>query len=130
DHPYTLLHAGYCYPQHWKLDVPMMIVVRDKRNHGGREALRARTSTSGTEGMATVAIFGGLGNQMFQYAAGRALANRLGCRLQLDTRHYDRLKTFPYGLGGFAIDAIIGTSRTLPPTKSDRLKYIAWRYLS
>jgi len=130
DHPYTLLHAGYCYPQHWKLDVPMMIEVRDKRNHGGRETLRAMTSTSGTEEIVTVAISGGLGNQMFQYAAGRAVANRLGCRLQLDTRHYDRLKTFPYGLGEFAIDAIIGTSRTLPPAKETPLKYLTWRYLS
>lgn len=129
-HPYTLLHAGYCYPQHWKLNVPMMIEVRDKRNHGGREALRAMTSTSDTEKMVTVAIFGGLGNQMFQYAAGRALANRLGCRLQLDTRHYDRVNSFPYGLGEFSIAANIGTSRTLPPTKSDRLKYITWRYFS
>jgi hypothetical protein len=67
---------------------------------------------------------------MFQYAAGRALANRLECRLQLDTRHFDRNKAFPYGLGHFAIDAIIGTERTLPPPKSRTLKYFAWRHLS
>lgn len=32
-----------------------------------------------------VSIFGGLGNQMFQYAAGMALARRLGARLLCDT---------------------------------------------
>ncbi|MCL1889190.1 MAG: alpha-1,2-fucosyltransferase [Desulfovibrionaceae bacterium] len=32
----------------------------------------------------TVDIFGGLGNQMFQYAMGKALASRLGCGLLLN----------------------------------------------
>ena len=36
----------------------------------------------------TVAITGGLGNQMFQYAAGRALAIRLGVPLKLDLAFY------------------------------------------
>lgn len=35
--------------------------------------------------MITSHIIGGLGNQMFQYAAGRSLALRHGCELQLDT---------------------------------------------
>lgn len=34
-------------------------------------------------------IMGGLGNQMFQYAAGRALALRLGAELKLDLSWYD-----------------------------------------
>ena len=34
-------------------------------------------------------INGGLGNQMFQYAAGRALALRHGTDLLLDTRSFD-----------------------------------------
>lgn len=33
-------------------------------------------------------IFGGLGNQMFQYAAGLAVAERLGAKLVCDIRHY------------------------------------------
>jgi hypothetical protein len=130
DNPYTLRHAGHCYPQNWKLDAPKMIEVRDKQQHGGRDVLRSLAAGAKTEDMVTVAIFGGLGNQMFQYATGRALANRLGCRLQLDTRHYDRNRSFPYGLGNFAIDAIIGTPRTLPPTKANKLKYLTWRHLS
>ena len=35
-------------------------------------------------------LFGGTGNQLFQYAAGRALADHHGCKLVLDAR---------YGLG-------------------------------
>ena len=36
--------------------------------------------------MVITRLSGGLGNQMFQYAAGRALADRLGAELLLDTR--------------------------------------------
>lgn len=35
-----------------------------------------------------VQITGGLGNQLFQYAAGRSLAQRLGTALTLDVSHY------------------------------------------
>lgn len=38
-------------------------------------------------------ISGGLGNQMFQYAAGRALALRLGCEVKLDASFYQMFKT-------------------------------------
>lgn len=40
--------------------------------------------------MIMVRLMGGLGNQMFQYAAGRALADRLGSRLLLDTSYFDQ----------------------------------------
>lgn len=39
--------------------------------------------------MILVQIKGGLGNQLFQYAAGRALAERLNVSLELDTTFYD-----------------------------------------
>jgi hypothetical protein len=39
--------------------------------------------------MIIVRLTGGLGNQMFQYAAGRALADRLGAELLLDTRAFE-----------------------------------------
>lgn len=44
----------------------------------------------------TVAVTGGLGNQMFQYAAGRALSHRLGVPLKLDLAFYrkGRHRTF------------------------------------
>ena len=40
--------------------------------------------------MIVVRFKGGLGNQLFQYAAGRALAARHGVPLQFDARWYDR----------------------------------------
>jgi len=46
-----------------------------------------------------VHVIGGLGNQMFQYAAGRALAARLGRPLLLDTSDFAR-----YPLRTFALD--------------------------
>ncbi len=59
-----------------------------------------------------VRLEGGLGNQMFQYAAGRAVAARLGCRLVLDTTglHAKGLRTFrPLGLHRFRIEAEVDT---------------------
>lgn len=51
-------------------------------------------------------LFGGLGNQMFQYAAARALADRLGTRLVLDIRHFPKqVKHTGYALGSFSIRA-------------------------
>jgi glycosyl transferase family 11 len=46
--------------------------------------------------MITVSLIGGLGNQMFQYAAGRSLAERHGVPLALDISGFrdDRLRSF------------------------------------
>lgn len=130
DHPHCVRHAGYCYPQNWTLSEPKMIEVRDKNILEGTEKLRALGTKNQPENMVTVAIFGGLGNQMFQYCVGRTLANRLNCRLQLDLRHYDHHRAFRYGLGEFHIDAVIGTEKTLPPQRADRFSYLCWRYFS
>ena len=63
-----------------------------------------------TDGLAAVKVatqlLGGLGNQLFQYAAGRALAQRLGAPLVLDcTSRYAEFR--PIVLGRLAIDAEI-----------------------
>ena len=58
--------------------------------------------------MVIVRLNGGLGNQMFQYAAGRALADRLGSELLLDTRAFERL---------LALDAYTRRSYALAPFK-------------
>lgn len=50
---------------------------------------------------------------MFQYAAGRALAERLGTELVLDTRNFDRYTLYDYGLDKFAIRAQVSTSEQL-----------------
>ena len=40
-----------------------------------------------SRGMVISRLFGGAGNQLFQYAAARALADHLGCDLALDARY-------------------------------------------
>lgn len=72
-------------------------------------------------------LFGGAGNQLFQYAAGRALADHLGCDLVLDGRYVagsaDRGDCFDH----FA-KARFTRSPDLPPAKSDgALRYGLWR---
>lgn len=65
--------------------------------------------------MIIVSLFGGLGNQMFQYACGKAVATRLGVTLKLDISHVlDRTprKNFTYRdyeLGVFDIQEEIAT---------------------
>ncbi|MEO1139848.1 MAG: alpha-1,2-fucosyltransferase [Pseudomonadota bacterium] len=72
-------------------------------------------------------LFGGAGNQMFQYAAARALADTLCCELQIDNRYVagsaDRGDCFQhYQNARFTRDG------TLPPAKSDGwLRYGLWR---
>lgn len=51
----------------------------------------------------SVRIAGGLGNQMFQYAAARTLAQRLAVPLVLDLGFYDRARHRSYGLAAFAL---------------------------
>ena len=41
--------------------------------------------------MISVHISGGLGNQLFQYAAGLALARRLNTKLRLDARKFSNM---------------------------------------
>jgi len=58
--------------------------------------------------MITVEIAGGLGNQMFMYAAGRALSLKHNTRLILDTHPLNNPRDFTprdYGLQHFGIDA-------------------------
>jgi hypothetical protein len=61
-----------------------------------------------TNKKAIINLMGGLGNQMFQYAAGRALALRNSAELVLDTRTgfvFDRLFRRQYELDRFPIEA-------------------------
>jgi Glycosyl transferase family 11 len=74
-----------------------------------------------------VRIYGGLGNQMFQYAAGLGVAKRTGLPLVLDTRHHRKPSDFPFGLTHFKTSAAIGTDATLPPDRQTPLQYLLWR---
>ncbi|WP_372886561.1 alpha-1,2-fucosyltransferase [Shimia sp.] len=72
-------------------------------------------------------LFGGLGNQMFQYAAGRALASRLGTDLALDPRSLEARGTRPLTR---IFDLDITDAPALPPAKGDGLlRYAMWRGL-
>lgn len=58
-------------------------------------------------GSVIVKIYGGLGNQMFQYAAGRALAVRLGLPLELDLGFYGKKRHRKFELERFPIVASV-----------------------
>ncbi len=76
--------------------------------------------------MIQVRLFGGLGNQLFQYAAGRALALRVGTELALDLRALDGWVSHAvYGLEAFAIKARV-SGVALPPVRGG-LAYALWR---
>ena len=85
------------------------------------------TDTPPPSQVITSRLFGGAGNQLFQYAAGRALADRLGCDLMIDARYVagsrDRGDCFTH----FA-KARLRRDVALPPAKSDGpLRYALWR---
>lgn len=50
-------------------------------------------------------LIGGLGNQMFQYAAGLSLASRTNSTLKLDTSDFETYKLHEYSLGNWNISA-------------------------
>lgn len=59
--------------------------------------------------MIIVKITGGLGNQLFQYAIGRALSLKLDCELVLDTSFYSQQTLRKYELDKFNIQARLAT---------------------
>lgn len=63
--------------------------------------------------MVIVRLLGGLGNQMFQYATGRSVANRLGTDLLLDVSAFEHYDLRRFELGTFAIEARVATSSDL-----------------
>lgn len=72
-------------------------------------------------------LFGGAGNQLFQYAAARALADHLGTDLALDSRYVagsaDRGDCFSHFQ-----NARFTRTDNLPPAKADgALRYTLWR---
>lgn len=77
--------------------------------------------------MITSRIFGGLGNQLFQYATARALADAAGTELLLDTRLAPPGNHWAYGLHHFNIRAGVAVDAELPPAKAQRLRYGLWR---
>lgn len=62
-----------------------------------------------------VGLSGGLGNQMFQYAAGRALSLRIGAPLLIDQTWFFGRKNRCYSLGNFLIQAKVRDSELPVP---------------
>jgi hypothetical protein len=66
-------------------------------------------------------LYGGLGNQLFQCAAGRSLAARVGARLVLDVSSYRRPDEYRrFCLDDFAIDADVMDHDSPPLPNFDR----------
>lgn len=68
--------------------------------------------------MITTTVKGGLGNQMFQYAAGYALSRRLGVAMQLDLSFYDAQDKRKCELAELCIDFDMRS----PPSKDSKSK--------
>jgi hypothetical protein len=78
--------------------------------------------------MILMRLAGGLGNQMFQYAAGRALSLSTGLPLVLDRRFYARPREHHYALDAFALADTPVPEGDLPPDpKTQRLAHLIWR---
>lgn len=78
----------------------------------------------------TSRLHGGLGNQMFQYAVGRAIALRTQSDLLLDLRYFDGEVPFGFGLPHFhAVWRAASRSELPPHHKNQPLRYGIWRAL-
>lgn len=82
-----------------------------------------------TRTLVVVRIFGGLGNQMFQYACGRALALRTGGDLVLDWRDFRAGQGQVPGLSHLNITTRPAKAGDLPPARSQPLRHALWRAL-
>lgn len=65
------------------------------------------------ENLVVSRLIGGLGNQLFQYAAGRALADRIGAHLKLDVSGFESQALRKYELGEMNIRASIASAEEL-----------------
>lgn len=78
--------------------------------------------------MILMTLIGGLGNQMFQYAAGRSLALATGQDLVLDRRHYRRAREHGYGLDVFRLADRSVPEEDLPPFRAEQpLAHLVWK---
>lgn len=64
------------------------------------------TAAHGEQGFITVHSMGGLGNQLFIYAAGAAAANAAGLRLRVDSQHHSSDPSRPFLLERLGFQAL------------------------
>lgn len=69
--------------------------------------------------MIVTRVIGGLGNQMFQYAAGRALARRLGVTLKVDITGFESYPVHSYCLDHFALKAAEAGNGEVPNGRAE-----------
>ncbi|MCK4738502.1 MAG: alpha-1,2-fucosyltransferase [Deltaproteobacteria bacterium] len=71
-------------------------------------------------------LYGGLGNQLFQYATGRSLAERHGVELKMDISFFQKQSLRGYALGAFNIAESFATKEECAPflqfSKKERKK--------
>jgi hypothetical protein len=77
----------------------------------------------------TTRLIGGLGNQMFQYAAGRSLSLRLNFPLQLDASELNKQTYREFGLHAFQIDATL-RAQAQPKKVHGLLRFAKWTGIS
>lgn len=78
--------------------------------------------------MIYVRLYGGMGNQLFQYATARAVSLRASVPLGLDCRYLDGRPThLVFALDHFAVDAEVNPPCLPPFAKTQRLRYGLWR---
>jgi Glycosyl transferase family 11 len=76
----------------------------------------------------TVSLIGGLGNQMFQYAAGKALAARHGVPLALDISGFRNYELRPFLLGRLAVPEAVDLVEVQPVQKpEDNFERAKWK---
>jgi hypothetical protein len=76
----------------------------------------------------TVSLIGGLGNQMFQYAAGKALAERHGVPLALDISGFRKYPLRSFLLDRFCVPEAAAAARTEPGrTRETNFMRARWR---
>jgi hypothetical protein len=79
--------------------------------------------------MITVSLFGGLGNQMFQYAAGKALAERHGVALALDINGFRAYPTRSFLLDRLRVPEAVreGHATAVSPATAGYFFRARWR---
>lgn len=120
---YKLWHPGFATPDGRNLPFPRMIRLVDKRSVGGHEYMRGVSEqkpktlrerfvfrpsfphppAKGDSPLVLARLLGGLGNQMFIYAAAYALAKRLGAELAIDSGALQSDKIRRYELYRFGL---------------------------
>ena len=76
----------------------------------------------------TIKLLGGLGNQMFQYAAALALAKKKKANLFLDISEFDSYKAWPYLLGSLNVPQNIAPKATDKNFSTNLLYKILYKF--